>query len=161
MSEAINIDFRSSIPVETKLSNFNPYPFTIDDVECASMEGFLQSLKTPEIPVQRAICELSGRVALRAGRELPDWRPHQTLYWNGLMYNRHSEGYIALVTRAYEALADQNEVFRDWLLSTGSAKLTHKVGKACANDTILTEREFCTILTNIRNRLQYSDEMEF
>ena len=27
------------------LSNFHPHQFTIDDIECASMEGFLQSLK--------------------------------------------------------------------------------------------------------------------
>ena len=27
------------------LSNFHPHQFTIDGVECASMEGFLQSLK--------------------------------------------------------------------------------------------------------------------
>lgn len=161
MSETVNIDFRSSIEVESKLSNFNPYPFTIDGVECASMEGFLQSLKIDEIPVQHAICQLSGRIALRAGRQLPDWRPHQTLYWNGIGYNRDSEGYIALVTRAYNELADQCEEFRTWLLSTGLAKLTHKVGKACINDTILTEREFCTILTDIRSRLQYSNEMEF
>ena len=27
------------------LSNFTPHPFVIDGIECASIEGFLQSLK--------------------------------------------------------------------------------------------------------------------
>ena len=31
------------------LSNFAPHAFTVDGVQCASMEGFLQSLKTPSI----------------------------------------------------------------------------------------------------------------
>ena len=52
MAETVNIDFRSSVPVETKLSNFNPYSFVYDDVECASIEGWIQSLKAEDVEVQ-------------------------------------------------------------------------------------------------------------
>jgi hypothetical protein len=31
----------SKYPAEA-LSNFSPHPFSIDDIECNSMEGFLQ-----------------------------------------------------------------------------------------------------------------------
>jgi predicted NAD-dependent protein-ADP-ribosyltransferase YbiA (DUF1768 family) len=34
------------------LSNFAPHPFTIDGVECASMEGFLQSLKFESVDMR-------------------------------------------------------------------------------------------------------------
>ena len=161
MPKVINIDFRSSVPIESKLSNFNSYQFTIDGVECASMEGFIQSLKTDDIHVQRQLCTMVGRVAKRAGRLLPDWRPNQTLYWNGVTYNRHSEGYINLVTRAYSLLANQNEEFRTLLISTGESTLTHKVGSQIMNETVLTEREFCDILIGIRSQYLYQSSMEF
>lgn len=37
------------------LSNFAPHGFTIDGVECASMEGFLQSLKFSSPDMQRSM----------------------------------------------------------------------------------------------------------
>ena len=40
----MDISSGSSYPASS-LSNFAPHPFIIDDIECSSMEGFLQSLK--------------------------------------------------------------------------------------------------------------------
>ena len=40
------------------LSNFAPHPFVIDGVECASMEGFLQSLKFSNPDIQKEVCKL-------------------------------------------------------------------------------------------------------
>ena len=40
----INMDIGSGYPA-ANLSNFHPHQFTIDNIEYASMEGFLQSLK--------------------------------------------------------------------------------------------------------------------
>lgn len=39
----------------SSLSNFAPHEFEIDDIKCASMEGFLQSLKfqNPEILITK------------------------------------------------------------------------------------------------------------
>ena len=45
------------------LSNFAPHPFIIDGVECASMEGFLQSLKFKSPEMQRHVCTLVGKAA--------------------------------------------------------------------------------------------------
>lgn len=161
MAETVNIDFRSSVPVETKLSNFNPYAFVYDHVECASIEGWIQSLKSEDVDVQLEVCKLAGRTAKRAGRKLPDWRENGVLYWKGKAYDRTSNEYLELVTNAYQTMADANKEFRDWLVSTGDATLTHKVGSSVKAETILTEKEFCDILTMIRNDLHYSDQMEF
>ncbi len=35
----------------------------MDAVACASMEGFLQSLKYADVDTQKAICQLSGKEA--------------------------------------------------------------------------------------------------
>lgn len=37
----------------SSLSNFAPHEFIIDDVKCASMEGFLQSLKFQNPDMQK------------------------------------------------------------------------------------------------------------
>ena len=49
------------------LSNFTPHPFVIDGVECASMEGFLQSLKFSSIEMQEYVCSLVGIKAKNKG----------------------------------------------------------------------------------------------
>lgn len=160
-NKTVNIDFRSPIPVETKLSNFNNYPFTMDGVYCGSMEGWIQSLKTNDVDEQYGVCALSGRVAKRASRKLPDWKSDGILYWKGEPYDRLSSEYLELVTRAYHTLCDANVEFQEWLVSTGDATLTHRVGSAVKSETVLTEREFCDILTEMRSRLHYSHQMEF
>lgn len=45
------------------LYNFSPHPFIIDGVECASMEGFLQSLKFKNPDMQIEVCKLVGKAA--------------------------------------------------------------------------------------------------
>lgn len=38
------------------LSNFAPHHFVFDDVQCNSMEGFLQSLKFKDPETQKHVC---------------------------------------------------------------------------------------------------------
>ena len=50
------------------LSNLWEKPFVFEDVECGSMEGFLQSLKYPESEKQKTVCILYGNRAKNAGK---------------------------------------------------------------------------------------------
>ena len=134
------------------LSNFTPHPFTIDGVECASMEGFLQSLKYKEPDMQIEVCKLVGKAAKFKGKKKKWWRT-QTLYWQGQEFKRDSQEYQDLLDRAFDALA-QNTGFQKALLATGKATLTHSIGKSKEQETVLTKQEFCSRLTNIRNNLQ-------
>ena len=134
------------------LSNFAPHPFTIDGVECASMEGFLQSLKYKEPDMQIEVCKLVGKAAKFKGKKKKWWRT-QTLYWQGQEFKRDSQEYQDLLDRAFDALA-QNTGFQKALLATGKATLTHSMGKSKEQETILTKQEFCSRLTNIRSNLQ-------
>ena len=47
---------------ESALSNFVPHPFTIDGIECNSMEGFLQSLKFENPDMQREFIKQLNRL---------------------------------------------------------------------------------------------------
>lgn len=133
------------------LSNFTPHPFTIDGVECASMEGFLQSLKYNNVEMQKHVCTLVGKQAKFKGKR-KNWYRKQVLYWQGEEYPRESQAYQDLLDRAYNALAE-NDKFQKALLATGKANLTHSMGKRKPSETVLTEREFVSRLEIIRRGL--------
>ena len=150
----MDIGSKSGYP-SSALSNFAPHPFEIDGVQCASMEGWLQSLKTKSPDMQRHLCSLVGLGAKRMGRKKAWWR-HQVLYWQGVEYKRDSEEYQQLLDRAYEALA-LNEGFRRALLSTGDAVLKHSMGRTNPKETVLTQSEFCGRLMRLRDRMKVGE----
>ena len=134
------------------LSNFSPHPFVIDDIECASMEGFLQSLKFSNPDMQKEVCKMVGKQAKFKGKK-KKWHKTQTLYWQGQEIKRNSEEYQQLLDRAFKALA-ANESFKKALLATGNATLTHSIGKNKQSETVLTKSEFCSRLMKIREELK-------
>lgn len=134
------------------LSNFAPHPFTIDGIQCNSMEGFLQSLKFKDEEMQKAVCLLVGKAAKFRGKN-KNWQKTQTLYWKGQEIKRDSQEYQDLLDRAYEALS-QNTGFQKALLATKDAVLTHSIGRTNPNETVLTRTEFCSRLMKIRERLE-------
>lgn len=131
------------------LSNFAPHEFEIDGVVCASMEGFLQSLKFSNVDMQAYVCTLVGFQAKYKGKNKAWWKT-QTLYWRGVEIDRHSNAYQELLDRAYFQLA-QNNSFKKALMATKKATLTHSIGKNDPTHTILTETEFIRRLYKIRD----------
>lgn len=153
VQRAIDVDSRGEFPASA-LSNFAAHGFSVDDVPCASMEGFLQALKEPDPVAQRVICALIGIDAKRRGVELSRARHiSDPLYWQGQAVYRHSAAYQALLDRAFGELAKDGG-FQATLLATGDALLTHRVGKKIPSETILTETEFCSRLLKIRHSLR-------
>lgn len=134
------------------LSNFHPYEFIIDNVTCASMEGFLQALKFPDIDRQKFMCSLIGKQAKKLGR-VQDWKSDQTLYWMGEPIPRDSVRYQELITKAYNALSRNNQ-FRQTLKDTRRHVLAHTMGSSEITDTVLTEKEFVDQLTRLRKDLR-------
>lgn len=134
------------------LSNFHPYQFTVDDVPCNSMEGFLQSLKFSNPDMQEHVCTLVGKKAKFKGKK-KKWFRDQTLYWKGQPIKRDSQEYQDLLDKAFNALAE-NKKFQKTLLDTQTANLTHSIGKNKISETVLTTQEFCSRLTTIRKRLK-------
>lgn len=142
------------------LSNFASHKFTFDGVECASMEGFLQSLKFNKPHIQVEVCKLSGVGAKHRGRDRNSaWKNAQCLWWKGVEFPRDSEEYQDLLDQAYLSLAKQNGEFRKALMSTGDQKLTHTIGRNNEMETILTQKEFCTRLEVIRHHLIHGHDL--
>lgn len=151
---AINVHSKGIWP-EDELSNFYPHNFVFDGVQCASMEGFLQSLKYKDTDKQLDICALTGKDAKDRG--CGNWIFNQDLYWKGKHYNRHGIDYLRLIRNAYDAMYEQCETFREALKKTGSKRIYHSIGKTDPHETVLTEEEFCDMLNLMRDKLKLEE----
>ena len=145
----MNIKSGAKYPANA-LSNFAPHPFIIDDVECNSMEGFLQGLKFKSQEMQEHVCTLVGRAAKKKGSN-KNWKQNQILYWRGVEYKRDSDEYQALLDKAYTCMYNGSKSFRKALIASNGSTLTHSIGKNKIKDTILTTTEFCSRLTMLRD----------
>ena len=136
------------------LSNFYPNSFELDGVHCASMEGFLQSLKFYSRKKQKKICKLSGIAAKSSANTFINirWKLTQSLYWQGVRYRRSSSEYTQLVTRAFDSIYNNPE-FKRALVSTGNVNIKHSIGKQNKKDTVLTEKEFIEQLYRLRRKI--------
>lgn len=167
-ADRIDILHNSDDKMAADLSNFAEYPFEIDGVQIKSMESFLQSLKFKNKKKQIKICRMSGKKAKRKGKFNNLWKwSGGNLYWQGKRINRFSNEYQRLLNNTYATLFDNNEDFRNALLSTinenGVQKLfTHSIGEDNSQDTILTADEFTDRLYLLRNYfIRFSDELVF
>jgi hypothetical protein len=144
----MNIVSSSGWP-SSALSNFAGHRFIIDNVECYSMEGFLQACKFSNPDMQIEVAKLIGKAAKFKGKP-KKWYRDQTLYWKGIPMKRNSDIYQRLLDRAYQAMYDQSESFRKALHAT-SRQLTHSIGRTKISETVLTTKEFCGRLMKLRD----------
>ena len=152
-SSIIDIHSKSPFP-SCVLSNFHKSKFTLDGIKINSMEGFLQSLKTSDANLQKKICKLIGKEAKNAGNTLKEQGfDIHTIFWNGKEIDRFSEEYQELLQRAYEAKFRQDPLFRKALKATEGKTLIHSIGLQNKQETILTEKEFISLLEELRNKL--------
>ncbi|MCH5174535.1 MAG: hypothetical protein J1F40_01440 [Prevotellaceae bacterium] len=153
--KAVDIWSKSSYPSDV-LSNLCSNSFHFDGVVCGSMEGFLQSLKQKDKDKQRQICSMKGKNAKKMTST--GWQTDQIVWWKGIAIDRQSEEYLQLVRRAYTAMFEQNERFRTALMTTRGKTLFHSRGERDPYKTILTEQEFCQILTELRDNYDKRDK---
>lgn len=88
----IDIYSKGDYPADA-LSNFYPHDFTIDGVACASMEGFLQSLKFASVKKQRKVCALSGIAAKKKGKRKFRWKLSGNVHWGGKNCRGRAKGF--------------------------------------------------------------------
>lgn len=148
----LDIKGNASNPLVARLSNFTPRSFVFHGVKCASLEGFLQSLKCESLVIQREICLLEGKEAKRRGQTYDIWKDSQILWWVGKEYHRLSRGYLLLVTDAYDAVYHCDASFRQDLLAIGYEEICHTIGNPDMCDTVLTEVEMIYQLNRLRIR---------
>ncbi len=146
-SKVIDISF-SSKGLAKALSNLCPYSFTFDDVYCASMESFIQSLKVKEPNVQREVCSKTGPFCYSIREMFDDWRKTQKVYWKGKEICRQNYEYTSLLIKAYEALVNQSPLYYYALkkVKENGYNLAHSIGCNDITETLLTPDEFVKIL---------------
>lgn len=145
----MNIGSQAGYPA-SKLSNFSGNRFTIDGVECYSMEGFLQALKFKNPEMQVEVCKLVGKAAKFKGKP-KKWYREQVLHWKGTTIPRKSKEYQKLLDRAFQAMYDDSKSFRDALEVCKGVTFTHSMGKSNESETVLTNTEFLSRLTKLRD----------
>lgn len=135
------------------LSNFAGHRFVIDEIQCNSMEGFLQSLKFKSEDIQKEVCLLIGKAAKFKGKKKKWWRT-QTLFWKGKEIKRSSVEYSELIHRAYACMTEQSDSFRRAIKAAGKdAVFTHSIGKDDEHRTVLTRKEFIRELNWAKEQL--------
>lgn len=152
------VDVHSAAPKPgCELSNFFPHNFFFDEVECASVEGLLQSLKFNDVVRQAEVARLVGSTAKQAGATQNEvWMASQLLWWRGEPIERHSQRYQTFLKAIYESLFAQSASFREALIATGGRVITHRIGLRDASQTVLTERELVQNLMRLRFTLSRS-----
>lgn len=134
---------------EDILSNLCNNGFCLDGLQCGCMEAFLQSLSYKNEVTQRKVCVSDGREISRYINL--DWQKDQTVWWKGHPYNRHESEYLKLVRCAFEEMYLWSARFRNVLMSTVGIKLICSNGNQDPFKTLLTDDEFCKILTQLRD----------
>lgn len=136
-----------------QLSNFALSPFEIDGIQCASMEGFIQSLKKKNREIQKHGCSLVGIKAKKWGSGTKWWKKpeNQQLFWLGTPLKAHSKPHLELVYRALYAKFTQHDGSMRALIETGDATLTHNIGSN--SNTSLKANDFCRMVMKVRNEL--------
>ena len=150
--KVVDISLKRDWPANV-LSNFYEAPFYFDGVYCASKEGLLQALKTQYRNEQIRICSLSGIEAKKAGQKYNDWKDGQFLWWNGYYYYRKSKEYWDLLKRIFDVQYFTLDLIVA-ILATGDKKFIHSVGESDKSKTVLTEEEFCKLMTVARQKLK-------
>lgn len=134
---------------EDILSNLCGNDFCFEGVQCGCMESFLQSLKVKDQQLQRKICEC--KVHELYLYSIPDWNSSLPLWWKGREIERHSTQYVEFLGEAYRAMFLWCKRFRDALMSTAGKQLLYDSEASDTNQAVLTDQEFCEILTHLRD----------
>ncbi|WP_374379445.1 hypothetical protein [Dongia sp.] len=135
-------------PAFAPISNLAHTPFTFDDGEYASIEGFWQGLKVADPDGRRAMARLFGGEAKGRGGAL-GWSP--TFDYGGVTIVTGSPEHWALMGEACFAKFTQNDKARKALLATGERWLTHKVRK---DSRTIPGAVMADIWMDIRSRLK-------
>lgn len=142
-------------PPEDILSNLCGNDFCFDDVQCGCMESFLRALNYRDMELQRKICFMKACESEKYVSS--EWQKNQTLWWKVEPIDRHSPEYAALIRGAYKAMFMWCARFRDALMGSVGKRLVYDTGSSDSTKDILTDDEFCEVLTEIReaNKAEY------
>lgn len=154
----IDIYSGSKNEIEKVLSNLYTHYFVFDGIPYKCVESFIQSLKFVEYEDTKKFIGLLGGASYRLGQTNNKWKKDLTLYYKGQPIHRMSDAYNALIFNMYCSVVEQCPKFRQALVDSYPREIRHSMGNDDPTQTILTEKEFCEILTELREILIGDEE---
>lgn len=133
-----------------------PVRFEIDGIECASLDGFIQSLKFDKIKDQKNISKRVGDDAKKRGLQKDNPlnnKADRIVFWQGKSFKRNSKKYNNLLARVFREMA-KNPKYQKALMATQDLDFTHSKGKINKKDTLLTKKELIDNLKDLRAELK-------
>jgi len=121
--EPINVSSRSPDARIQLISNFAHTPFELEGDRYASVEGFWQGLKFNDRARRRAVADLHGQEARRAGQDAPE---SETVEYGERVLRAGTSDHWWLMELACWAKFNQHEEARRALLGTGQRPLEHR-----------------------------------
>lgn len=137
---------------EDILSRLCNNDFCYENVQCGCMEAFLLSLRYQDPEIQRKVCRMdsSDLSHFLKWYPAPDWIEKQILWWKGDPMKRDSREYQRLIFEAFSEMFVWSARFRFVLMQTENKKLIYNSGNHDPSKSLLTDEEFCDILTKLR-----------
>lgn len=133
-----------------------PVRFEIDGMQCASLDGFIESLKFEKIKDQKNITKRVGNDAKKRGIQkdnLGNQTASRKVFWQGESFNRNSKKFKDLLSRVFREMA-KNPNYQAALMATEDSDFTHSKGKTNKKDTLLTKKELIENLQELRSELK-------
>lgn len=133
-----------------------PVRFEIDGVKCASLDGFVESLKFERIIDQKNISKRVGNDARKRGIEKDNpgnQKADRMLYWQGDTFKRNGKTFNRLLARVFREMA-KNARYQAALMATQDADFRYPKGKTNKKDTVLTKKELTDNLKKLRAELK-------
>lgn len=144
--KALNVYSRSDEEIGRLMSNFAPTPFTLDDVEYGSVEGFYVSLLFLEEEKRAKVRKLYGIVVKNMGKKS---KLTETCY-GGESFALGSDKHVELIKRAIRAKLEAHPELAAAFVATSPRPLTHDCGHPEPEDTVFPASVFVRILTELR-----------
>lgn len=146
----LNIKSNSNDWRARSLSNFSKHSFFIDGEKMASVEGFIQGIKFPEMNnVRQQSFRSVGVEAKRLGKKAECnfvWWKNKTIKYGSIEHHN-------LINKAICCKFNQNIDAMKALLETDGLVLIHDTGYPDSPKTSLPAEIFCKILINIREKI--------
>lgn len=131
-------------------------PFEFGGKKIASVNSFLLALKVPNPQKQNEICALPLEKVKEAAKSIDPIYDTRTLYWKGQPIQRTSPQYLKLLEKLYDTRFKEDITFRNAIrFSKHFQHLTHSIGKQDAAETILTEKEFISLIEKMQKKDNY------
>ncbi len=157
----LNIRSDSEDPRGKILSNLAETPFEIGGTVFCSVESALQGIKFKDQKKQQEVFRMSGKAALKAGREVTATINDDTIafvYWQGKEIPYNSNEHRLLVAMFIKEKIRQNPEVQKALLATEGNFIFHDVGQENPH-TSLPEKLYITILLAERDILKRVEDL--